>query len=136
MASPLIESMELKPKWRERFEFFEAHGAPDSDGFKAAIKARPFLKRITIVFSFLGFFVGPFYFLYLGMWRKALTLFACAIVLFLIELLIYSMTGRDISQILGFVLSGLSACTVNYSYYLKRIKGSDGWNILEGIQVV
>ena len=48
---------------------------PKSPEYKAAYKALTFGKRILIGMNIWAFFFGFIYFLILGLWRKALTLF-------------------------------------------------------------
>jgi hypothetical protein len=69
------------PKWQFRFDFFSAHGAPSSPGFKAAYKALPFGQKIKVNFNFFALFFGCIYLFILGMWRKALTIVGLTVVL-------------------------------------------------------
>ncbi|MCL2649097.1 MAG: DUF2628 domain-containing protein [Phycisphaerales bacterium] len=65
----------LKPKWRARFDFYDAFGAPNSAEARAAIRMiQGRRKRARIEINWFGFLFGPVYFLVLGMWRRALTL--------------------------------------------------------------
>ncbi len=45
----------LKPKWRERFAFFDQYGAPTSEPYKAAFRALPFGKKLLINNNFIAF---------------------------------------------------------------------------------
>ncbi len=60
----------LKPKWQERFAFFDQHGSPSSAAYKAALKAAPFGKRLLIGMNFIAFFFGPIYLFVLGLWKR------------------------------------------------------------------
>ncbi|NHX22235.1 DUF2628 domain-containing protein, partial [Escherichia coli] len=73
---------EISEKWQERFSFFDQYGSPKTSEYKAAYKALPFGKRILIGMNIWAFFFGFIYFLILGLWRKALTLFAINIAIF------------------------------------------------------
>ncbi|MCL2649096.1 MAG: DUF2628 domain-containing protein [Phycisphaerales bacterium] len=65
----------VKPKWRTRFAFFDAFGAPNSVEARAALEAvADSGKRSLITRNWTGYLLGPIYFLALGMWRRALTL--------------------------------------------------------------
>jgi hypothetical protein len=66
----------------------------------------------------------------LGLRKKTLILFA---------ILIVTPTLWDFLHLpsvilngLGFGMSGASAVTVNYAYYLKKVKGQEGWNPFKG----
>ncbi|WP_329888465.1 DUF2628 domain-containing protein [Xenorhabdus bovienii] len=72
---------------------------------------------------------GIFYFLAIGLWKKGLSLFIFSILLAIgvtsiSETLIYG------TMPLTYIMWGFTA---NYAYYLKEIKGDDGWNPFKGI---
>ena len=129
---------DIKPKWRERFEFFDAYGSPASAEFRAAFKALPRGKRLLINFSFLAFFFGPFYFFALGLWKKGLSLLAIALAIAVVEVIFSAVTGIDIPRPvdtgLNIAIAFVFALCVNYAYYLKEVKGSQGWNPFEGMR--
>jgi hypothetical protein len=133
--SSAIGSMAVSQKWRERFAFIEANGAPGTPSYKAAIQALPFMKRFLFSWNFIAFFFGPIYFLVLGMWKKAIGLLGCVFVVFLLDVLILAATGKDLSRPLGIGLSFLFASIANYAYYLKEVKGRNGWNLFEGLRL-
>jgi Protein of unknown function (DUF2628) len=129
---------DIKPKWRERFDFFDAYGAPSSPAFRAAFKTLPRNKKRLVNFSFLGFFFGPFYFFALGLWKKALTLLAIALATTVLEAIFSIVTQIDIPRAVDTGISigfgYLFGLCVNYAYYLKEVKGSQGWNPFEGMR--
>ncbi|MGH8036901.1 MAG: DUF2628 domain-containing protein [Stenotrophomonas sp.] len=139
METPLYNN--YPEKWRERFQFFDAHGAPNSPSYKAAFKALPFLGRIKIQSSILAFLFGPIYFFILGLWRKALVGLALTLGMIVVAALLYTFLGADsgianvVSRVLGLALTLIYTTTANYAYYLKEVKGSDGWNIFEGLRL-
>ena len=134
---PLM-TLDVSPKWRERFAFFEQHGGPTSPGFQAAFKALPKRKRILININIIAMFFGVIYFLILGLWKKNLTLIAIIVGLtFAVDFVFYGMGhempnwfGNGLSVVFG-LMYGLTA---NYAYYLKKVKGSQSWNPFEGIR--
>jgi len=94
----------LSREWRERFEFFRKYGAPNSPEFHAAYKAfsrgekRLINKKVYQSYgNSYGHFLGPVYFLVLGMWRRALTLTSIGIGIAFV-----------VGVILGVPLAGLS----------------------------
>ncbi|HYQ54357.1 MAG TPA: DUF2628 domain-containing protein [Pseudomonas sp.] len=126
----------LKPKWQERFAFFDRYGAPTSESYKAAFRALPFRKKLLINNNFIGFFFGPIYWFVLGLWKKNLVMLAIMIALGLLLGVVEAVTGSEIprpvdnglSMAFAFLYSFLS----NRAYYLKQTKGLNGWNPFEG----
>ena len=59
---PLPTKRKYSAKWQERFDFFEAHGAPKDPSFNTAFKALPgFGKKMLMQMNFIAFFFGPIY---------------------------------------------------------------------------
>ncbi len=134
----VMNNPETRPKWRERFAFFEANGPLTSPKAREAFKALPRGKQRLINMNWLGFFFGPFYFLRLGMWRRAVTLWGIMLASIVIEMLFEATTGIDIPSYVDWGINGglgvLYAMSVNYSYYLKEIKGDNGWHPFKGLR--
>ena len=132
-------AVELKPKWRECFDFYDAHGAPNSPEFRAAFKELSGRQKRRININLFGFFFGALYFFVLGMWKRGLTLLAIVVGVTVLEIVVTMVTGVDIPRAVDFGinigLAMLSAMTVNYSYYLKQMKGNNGWNPFEGMRM-
>ena len=105
-------------KWQERFAFFEQHGAPNSPGFKEALKGLPSGQRRKITFNWLAWLFGPFYFLAVG----------------IVVSLLPDSVGNILSRGVGFGLAFLFGLTANYSYFLKERRGDNGWNLFEGMR--
>lgn len=117
-----------KDKWVKRFDFYNLHGAPNSDAFKLALKDDP-KKRKLIEYNFIAFFLGPFYLFVLGLWKKNLSLLFIGFTINVVTL--------GLPPIFG-IFGKLVTCTLygvitNYAYYLKEIKGEQGWNPFKGI---
>ncbi|MBO9549923.1 DUF2628 domain-containing protein [Pseudomonas sp.] len=130
----------LKPKWQERFAFFDQYGNPSSAAYKAALKAAPFGKRLLIGMNFIAFFFGPIYLFVLGLWKKNLSLLGIsAVVLVLIEIL-QGATGIAIPRALdtgiNVAINVMYGVLTNYAYYLKKTTGQQGWNPFEGLRVL
>ncbi|MBA1190825.1 DUF2628 domain-containing protein [Pseudomonas entomophila] len=127
-----------KPKWQERFAFFDAHGAPSSPEYKAALKQQPFKKKLLINMNFIALFFGPIYLFVLGLWKKNLALLGIIIGAGLVIDVLFALLGMETPRAIntGFgvatnLLYGLSA---NYAYYLKERKGEQGWNPFKGMR--
>ena len=135
-----MEQKQYSNKWQKRFDFFNAHGAPDTPEFKSALKAEPFGGRILISMNFFAFFFGIIYFLILGLWKKGLVLLGISIGFGLILNIIDFMIGGTIPNGaytgLSVGISALWAMIANYAYYIKETKGLDGWNPFEGIRMI
>ena len=76
---------QLKEKWRFRFQFFDANGAPGlfkkNMAYYSATRSLSFMNRVKISANFLALFFGPIYFFVLGMWRKNLSLIGIGLLL-------------------------------------------------------
>ena len=136
-----LQTYNVSPKWQERFAFFDQHGGPKSPDFKQAFKQLPARKRILINLNFIAFFFGPIYFFVLGLWKKNLAIIAIIVALSFSLALIFTLLGYEQApkafdtgmNVVFALMYGLSA---NYAYYLKQVKGSQGWNPFEGLRLV
>jgi len=131
-----VRSSNLKPKWQERFAFFDQHGGPRTETFKAAFRALPFRKKLLINCNVIAFFFGPIYWFVLGMWKKNLVMLGIIMSIGLLEGVYEAATGnmvpRAVDQGLSTAFAFLYAVLTNYAYYLKQNKGNQGWNPFEG----
>ncbi|NNH74042.1 DUF2628 domain-containing protein [Nocardia uniformis] len=121
----------LKPKWQERFDFFDSHGHPGSAEYRQGMKSVTFGKRMRITSNFIAFFFGPVYFFVLGLWKKNLSLLGIWVVIGIVA------TALDVSDLLaralGMGMAVLYMSTANYAYYLQRTRGIQSWNPFEGM---
>ncbi|QPN46972.1 membrane protein [Pseudomonas putida] len=137
-STPQIQAdyANLKPKWQERFAFFDQHGGPREASYKAAFRALPFRKKLLINNNFLGFFFGPIYWFVLGMWKKNLVMLAIIMGIGLLEGVYEAATGnavpRALDQGISVAFAVLYGMLTNYAYYLKQTKGEQGWNPFQG----
>jgi hypothetical protein len=125
-------------KWQQRFAFFDEHGAPNSPTFKPALLKLPFKQKIRINANIIAFFFGPIYLFVLGLWKKNLTLIGILIALNIAAEIFYSATNfayaKQLDFGIGFAMNLLYAIATNYAYYLKEIKGEQGWNPFKGMR--
>lgn len=122
----------LPARWASRFEFFRDYGYPGSTpDSKAAFKALPFGQRMRLNFNGPAFFFGPIYFLIKGMWRKALTALAFAIVVS-VALTAVSVPA-SFNTAIGVGIGGVWMLAANYAYYLHVTEASTSWNLWEGL---
>ncbi|SDL23854.1 Protein of unknown function, partial [Pseudomonas delhiensis] len=92
--------------------------------------------RILINASILAFFFGPIYWFVLGLWKKNLVMLGIIFAVGILEGLFEILTGIEIPRALDNGIGmGFAACyavITNYAYYLKQVKGQQGWNPFEG----
>lgn len=125
-GSDEVPDTSVADTWQQRFALIE----------KAGGSALPDFKQLTLreqqalLFNFLGFVFGPFYFLSKGMWRQAVTLTAIGLaVSFAFE---HVLLGAGASESLasvasGFAVPAICAVRANVAYYKKVCLGEDGW---------
>ncbi|WLG94184.1 DUF2628 domain-containing protein [Pseudomonas sp. FP198] len=127
-------------KWQERFDFFDTYGAPNDPRYKEAVKTLPdFKKKILINANVIAFFFGPIYLFVLGLWKKNLALLGIFLAINIVLSVIFAIIGMDfprpLSMGLNIAMSMMYALMTNYAYYLKEIKGEQGWNPLKGMRL-
>ena len=131
---------ELKPKWQERFAFFDAYGAPSSPHAREAFKELTKRKQRLINLNYYALFFGPIYFLTLGLWKKALSLLAITAFTSIAIDGAFLMAGHETSMIfdrgLDVAFAFLWGYCTNYAYYLKTIKKVQNWNPFVGLRMV
>lgn len=120
----------LSPKWQFRFDFFKAHGAPNTPAFKAAYKTLPFGQKLKINFNFYALFFGCIYLFILGMWRKALTIIGITVLLMIVVAFLPDAVGRGV----GAAWQVLIALTTNYNYFREKTQGDTSWNPFAGMR--
>ena len=124
----------VSERWQTRFQFFDQHGGPMRHEAKQAIMERPEKERFLILFNLGSFFLPVIHFLKLGLWKKALTLLVATIITVLVfdmPLRMFGINGYWLLILVPFFFSAMA----NYSYYLKEVKGVQGWNPFEYLSV-
>jgi hypothetical protein len=139
-AEDMQSTGKYSPKWQERFDFFETYGAPNDPRYKEAVKTLPdFKKKILINANVIAFFFGPIYLFVLGLWKKNLALIGIFLAINIVLSVIFAIIGmefpRPLSMGLNIAMSMMYALMTNYAYYLKEIKGEQGWNPLKGMRL-
>ncbi|MEE4814439.1 DUF2628 domain-containing protein [Pseudomonas alliivorans] len=128
-------------KWQERFDFFDAHGAPKDPGFNIAFKALPGVgKKLLMQMNFIAFFFGPIYLFVLGLWKKGIALLGILTGINIVLSVVPAIFGLELSHAIGTGMnvagSLMYAMTTNYAYYLKEVKGEQGWNPFKGFRMI
>ncbi|MFJ3485563.1 DUF2628 domain-containing protein [Pseudomonas sp. NPDC090202] len=134
----LQDTRKYSAKWQERFDFFDTFGAPNDPRYKAELKTLPFRRKLLVNANFIAFFFGPIYLFVLGLWKKNLALLGCMFLLYTALIVIFAIVGMEFPKALdnglGFGFSILYAIATNYAYYLKEVKGEQGWNPFKGMR--
>lgn len=113
---------DLSGAWKNKFRLIQAAGGPKL----SKIKELPMSERQTVVFNIWGMLFGPLYYLYLGMWKKAIPLFCLTIIgLMVLEMLFRKFGIRPTA--LNFVGGMLFAVRVNVDYYKNIVLRDEGW---------
>ncbi len=131
-TEPLQNSGQHSDKWQERFDFFERIESLEAAEKRSAVKALPFMKSIRINFNFISFFFGFIYIFVLGMWKRSLTMLAVTVLAFVllisIQVVFHIQSSRGLSMGFMSAIATWYSTTANYAYYLKEVKGYNGWN--------
>ncbi|MBH3284025.1 DUF2628 domain-containing protein [Serratia marcescens] len=129
---------EYAVKWQTRFDFFGLYGAPNTPGFRHALKKLPFKQKVKVNFNFIAFFFGPVYLFVLGLWKRNITLILIMVVVYTTLSVVFSKMGiaypRYLDVGLGYGFNALYGISANYGYYLKEKKGEHGWNPFKGMR--
>lgn len=130
-----MSNKELSPKWKARFEHIEKY-IEQKDNITRKEKSKLYRELpFSVRFNFFAFFFTIFYFLFLGLWRKGLSLLAISfVILFGIEIILQILEiDTAIINGVSIALGALYASTANTAYYYHIVKGSKSWNPFEGI---
>jgi hypothetical protein len=121
-----IDEAKLAPIWRERFRLIDEHGMPNSRAHSIAMQNVGTWERVTLALSPLAFLLGPFYLLYLGLWRPAISLTAATLVFSAVTDAIGIPAWLD--RITYLVPSAVFAFVCIPLYYLRVRRGIHSWN--------
>ncbi|NHN68126.1 hypothetical protein BIV08_22900 [Pseudomonas sp. AF76] len=136
----LQDSGKYSAKWQERFNFFDTYGAPSDPRYKEAMKKLPdFRTKILINANIIAFFFGPIYLFVLGLWKKNLAMIGLIIAINIALSVLFAIVGMEVPRPLNTGLSIAFSMTyammTNYAYYLKEVKGEQGWNPFQGMRL-
>ncbi len=121
-------------KWQDRFQYFDAYGAPNQYAYQQALRALPMMKRVRHSMNLWCLFFPLVYFVLIGCWRKSVGLLAMVLVVgFVLGLFgasnaLYNGAAGGIAVVCG--MAG------NYARY-QKVKGvGGGWNPFEGLPLL
>lgn len=122
----MTNTLKLSSRWEQRFALIEKAGGPKLQKFKDLT----FGERFSIMMSFWAFFFGPFYYLYMRMWRKAISYSVVGYGLVFIVLFLLILSGFDdesLTRSLGFGVGALFGGRAYIDYYRKMVLNQNGW---------
>jgi hypothetical protein len=123
---PAIDEARLSPVWRERFQLIDQHGMPNTRAYSEAMRNVAFWDRTRHVLAPLAFVLGPFYFLYLGLWRPAISLTGATIAYsFVLDAL---QVPNSFDRVAWVIPAVAFAWTCIPLYYLRVRRGIHSWN--------
>lgn len=125
-ADTIQNPSQLSPRWERRFTLIEKAGGrhlPRRDRLTLA-------EGLTVSISLWAWFWGPWYYLYMGMWRKFLSYSIGLGLLFLVVTSALAATGvmseviASILSLLAYLMFGVLAYV---DYYRKVVLDDNGW---------
>ena len=131
-ASGAGRSAIVSPKWERRFAFFDKVGSPFSKEASAEMGALKFSERSGLLFNIWAMLFGTFYFVYLGIPKRGITLLVVSVA---VSMLLWGFdTFIDYTpRWYWMILWVFYATTANYYYYIKVRYGRDEWNPLKDL---
>lgn len=120
-----IDALDVSEAWKKRFKWLRKAGGPSMPKLKTMSKEE---RRGYSHFNILAFLFGPFYYLFKGMWKKAITLFSvCLLAVIILELILTSLGFAALGKILGYGVAVVFAVRANIDYYKKMVLRDNGW---------
>ena len=120
-----IDSLAVSKSWKEKFKAIKRAGGPNLPDLKKLTHEE---RKAIPMFSVLGFFFGPFYYLAKGMWKKALTLFVLTVIGIVVLDMVMELVGlAAFTSGTGFGAAAVYAVLANKDYYRKMVLGQNGW---------
>ncbi len=127
-AAPAEDRAAPSEKWRRRFAAIDKAGGERTRWWRWPEGKQLTWKEKRLITSNLWAFVfGPFYYLYLGMWRKAITLSLFALVIDVILGMAGDALNVPIDKFLWIVSAVIFKQCANVDYYRKTVLGRKEW---------
>jgi hypothetical protein len=127
-AAPTDDLSGLSEIWRRRFAAIEKAGGEEVRWWRL-----PHARQLTgedrrlILLNVWGFVFGPFYYLFLGMWRRAITLTLVVLVIDLILGMAGDALNFPIDGYIWIVSSVLFSQSANRDYFRKTVLKRREW---------
>ncbi|WP_157977955.1 DUF2628 domain-containing protein [Paraburkholderia kururiensis] len=119
---------ELPEKWRQRFAAIEKAGGEGVRWWRwPNAKELTHREKRLITSNLWAFVFGPFYYVYLGMWRKAITLSLLALVIDAILVVAGDVLNMPVDNFLWIVSAVMFRQCANVDYYRKAVLKRRQW---------
>lgn len=123
-----VDSGGFSEKWRQRFAAIEKAGGERTRWWRWPEGKQLTGKEKRLITSNLWAFVfGPFYYLYLGLWRKAITLLVAVLVIDFILEIAGNAVGFPVDRFLWIVSAIMFKQCANVDYYRKTVLNRREW---------
>jgi len=127
-VAPADDLAGLSEKWQRRFAAIEKAGGERTRWWRwPEAKQLTSKERRLITSNLWAFVFGPFYYLYLGMWRKAITLTLVALVIDLILGMAGDALNVPVDNFLWIVSAVMFKQCANVDYYRKIVLKRREW---------
>lgn len=127
-VAPVAVVAGLSEKWRLRFAAIEKAGGERTRWWRwPEGKALTRKERRLITSNLWAFVFGPFYYLYLGLWRKAITLSLVALVIDVVLGMAGDALNVPVDNFLWLVSAIMFKQCANVDYYRKMVLGLREW---------
>ena len=127
-AAPTDDLAGLSEKWQLRFAAIEKAGGERTRWWRwPEAKQLTSKERRLITSNLWAFVFGPFYYLYLGMWRKAITLTLVALVIDLILGMAGDALNVPVDNFLWIVSAIMFKQCANVDYFRKTVLKRREW---------
>jgi hypothetical protein len=127
-AAPTDDLSGLSEKWRRRFAAIEKGGGEGVRWWRLPNAGQLTGEDRRLIFlNIWGFFFGPLYYLFLGMWRRAITLTLVVLVIDLILVMAGYALNFPIDDYIWVVGSVFFSQSANRDYYRKTVLKRREW---------
>lgn len=119
----------LGERWETTFRLIEEGGFLSGTVAQRQLTWR---EREHVRVNILAFLFGPFYYFYLGMWRRGGLILGAALVLAaVLELLAWYIGVRNTSRVDGLLIEAFCAHRANLDYYFFKRRGQTMWTSMK-----
>jgi hypothetical protein len=127
-VAPADDLARLPGKWQRRFAAIEKAGGERVRWWRwPDARKLNWRERRQIYSNFWAFLFGPFYYLFAGMWRKAITLSFVALVIDVILGMAGDALNLPVDNFLWVVSAVMFSQCANVDYYRKTMLKRNGW---------
>jgi hypothetical protein len=115
-----ISDLQIPEKWKKKFLIIEEAGGVNT----LDVGELTFGKRFSLFWNIWALLFGPFYYLFLGLWRQALSYFSAT---FIAIVLLVAGGLIEIADAIGVGVSIFYMMRANVLYYRKVVLGQNRW---------